>query len=541
MGLYLKCILHTTLQVPRSERNAFFYSLIVAIGGFVFGLDLVLIAGTFEYTEVQFGLSAAQKGLIASGPGWGALIGLLFAGSVCDRLGRKKALLLIAGIYAISAIGSAFSGGLWSLFAFRLIGGLAFTSLSLASMYIGEIAPPAIRGKLVGANQLNIVIGLFAGSGLNYLIATLGQTNPAWAQAILLNQDTAWRWMLGIETLPAAVWFLLLLKIPESPRWLILNGQTEQARSVLDQLCSADERDRQFEEISENLKDTQHHLTYAEQARLLISPKLRIALIVGLILAVVQPWTGMNALQSFMPQIFEYAGRGETKLFDQMIVNLIGLFFTLIALLVIDRIGRRVILIGGLAACTLGLGIVAYGFGTATYAVTPAVLTAVSPHIDPATLHPIVGTEFTDELSFKTELRELVGRDAYREIEGAVMLHGVTMNAHLVLAGIILFACAYKFSAGPVMWIMFAELFPTKVRALAITGCAWVTSVSGGVIVPQLYPLEIEHLGSTITFLIYGAFCFFGMLALAKFTPETKGKTIEEIEIEIERLGRKSS
>ena len=197
--------------MPRSERNAFFYSLIVAFGGFVFGLDLVLIAGTFEYTEIQFGLSAAQKGLVASGPGWGALIGLLFAGSICDRLGRKKALLLIAAIYSISAIGSALSGGLWSLFAFRLIGGLAFTSLSLASMYIGEIAPPNIRGKLVGANQLNIVIGLFAGSGINYLIASLAQTDPAWAQAILLNQDTAWRWMLGIEALPAALWFLLLL------------------------------------------------------------------------------------------------------------------------------------------------------------------------------------------------------------------------------------------------------------------------------------------------------------------------------------------
>ncbi len=527
--------------MPRSERNAFFYSLIVAFGGFVFGLDLVLIAGTFQYTEVQFGLSAGQKGLIASGPGWGALIGLLFAGSICDRVGRKKALLLIAGIYSISALGSAFSGGLWSLFTFRLIGGLAFTSLSLASMYIGEISPPSIRGKLVGANQLNIVIGLFAGSGINYLIATVGETNPAWAQAVLLNDHTAWRWMLGIEVLPAALWFLLLLKIPESPRWLILNGQPDQARTVLGLVASAEDRDREFDEISANLKDTQHSLSYAEQAKLLISPKLRIALAVGLILAVVQPWTGMNALQSFMPQIFEYAGRGETKLWDQMIVNLVGLFFTLIALQVIDRIGRRVILIGGLSACALGLGIVAYGFGTATYAVTPEVLTAVSTQIDSAALQPIAGQEFTDELSFKAELRELVGGETYRDIEGAVMLHGVSMNAHLVLAGIILFACAYKFSAGPVMWILFAELFPTKVRALAITGCAWVTSVSGGVIVPQLYPLEIEYLGSTVTFLIYGAFCFFGMLALAKLTPETKGKTIEEIEAEIARLGRKSS
>lgn len=527
--------------MPPSERNAFAFALIVALGGFVFGLDLVLIAGTFDYIEVQFGLSAGQKGLIASAPGWGALIGLIFAGGICDRLGRKKALLLIAAIYSISAIGSAMSNGLWSLFLFRLIGGLAFTSLSLASMYIGEIAPPSIRGKLVGANQLNIVIGLFAGSGLNYLIAGLGQSSPEWANAILLNEHTAWRWMLGVETIPAMIWFLLLLKVPESPRWLILDGQPEPARRVLSQLAPADEVDSQFDEISNNLKDTDHHLSYAEQAKLLISPKLRVALFVGLILAVVQPWTGMNALQSFMPQIFEYAGRGETKLYDQMIVNLIGLFFTFIALVVIDRIGRRIILIGGLSTCAVGLGIVAYGFGNATYTVTPEVLTAVSEHIDPAVLEPIAGTEFTDELSFKEELRRLVGPETYRTIEGDVMLHGVTMNAHLVLAGIILFACAYKFSAGPVMWIMFAELFPTKVRALAITGCAWVTSVFGGVVVPQLYPLEIEWLGSTVTFLIYGACCFFGMLALAKLTPETKGKTIEQIEVDIERLGHRQT
>ncbi|GAB5558752.1 MAG: sugar porter family MFS transporter [Synoicihabitans sp.] len=526
--------------MPPYVRNAYFYSLIVALGGFVFGLDLVLIAGTFDYTEIQFGLSAGQKGLIASAPGWGALIGLFFAGSICDRLGRKRALILIAAIYSVSALGSALSGGLWTLFLFRLIGGLAFTSLSLASMYIGEISPPAIRGKLVGANQLNIVIGLFAGSGLNYLIAGLGQSNPAWAQALMLNEHTAWRWMLGVETIPAVIWFLLLLKIPESPRWLVLNGHPERARTVLGQLTPADRVESELAEITANLKDTHHHLSYAEQAKLLVSPKLRIALAVGLILAVVQPWTGMNAIQSFMPQIFEYAGRGETKLFDQMVVNLIGLFFTLFALLIIDRIGRRVILIGGLSACALGLGIVAYGFGTATYAVTPDVLTAVSTQVDPATLQPIAGQEFGDELAFKEKLRDLIGLETYREIEGAVMLHGVSMNAHLVLAGIILFACAYKFSAGPVMWIMFAELFPTKVRALAITGCAWVTSVSGGVIVPQLYPLKIEHLGSTTTFLIYGAFCFFGMLALAKLAPETKGKTIEEIEVEIERLGEKS-
>lgn len=520
-----------------TQKNAFRFALIVAFGGFVFGLDLVVIAGAFGYLDAQFGLSAAEKGLIASGPGWGALAALTCAGYICERIGRKKTLLLIAGLYTFSAIGSALAWGTASLFVFRLIGGLAFTSLSMASMYIGEIAPPEMRGKLVGANQLNIVIGIFAGSGLNYLIAEIGASSPAWADLIMLNDATAWRWMLGIETLPALLWFGLLLRIPESPRWLALNARNEEAREVLAKVLPAKEVAREYEQITTNLAGTGHSLSYLQQFKLLISPKLRVALWIGLILAVVQPWTGMNPLQSFMPQIFEYAGRGETKLYDQMIVNLVGMFFTLFALLLIDRIGRRVIIIGGFTACALGWAIVVFGFSTATYEVTPQVIAAVESSGEVAPLQPLAGQTFDNELTFKNEVREAVGVELYREIEADLMRHGVSMNAHLVLGGIILFACAYKFSAGPILWILFAELFPTKVRAVAITGCAWVTSVFGGVVVQQLYPLQIESLGSTLTFTIYGAFCFFGMLALAKLTPETKGKTIEEIEVEIGRAG----
>ncbi|MDQ8201424.1 MFS transporter [Pelagicoccus sp. SDUM812003] len=522
------------------NKKAFAFSLIVAIGGLVFGLDLVLIAGTFDYTEIQFGLNAAQKGLIASGPGWGALAALAFAGWVCDRIGRKKTLLVIAALYTISAIGSSLSWGFWSLFLFRLIGGLAFTSLSLASMYIGEIAPPEIRGKLVGSNQLNIAVGIFAGSGLNYLIADIGNSNVDWASAIFLNDQTAWRWMLGIETLPAIIWFLLLLTIPESPRWLVLNDKTEQARSVLAKITPAHKVQEQLDEILRNLKDIHHSLNYAQQAKLLFSRKLWVALAVGLILAWVQPWTGMNPLQSFMPQIFEYAGRGETKLLDQFIINLVGMFFTLLAILVIDKIGRRIILIGGLAACASGWLLVAYGFGSATYSVTPEVVQAIPQSIDPSGLSQLIGQVFDNEMTFKSAIRDSVGADVYNQVESAVMLHGVSMNAVLVLAGIVLFVCAFNFSAGPVLWILFSELFPTKVRALAITGCAWVTTIFGGIVVQQLFPLEIEWFGSTVTFIIYGTFCLLGMIALAKLTPETKGKSIEEIEAEIERLSNKA-
>lgn len=522
------------------NSSVFMYALVVAFGGFVFGMDLVLIAGTFDYTEALFGLSAAQKGFIASGPGWGALAALTFAGYICDRIGRKKSLLLIAALYMVSAVGSGLAWDFWSLFFFRLIGGLAFTSLSLASMYIGEIAPPSIRGKLVGANQLNIAIGLTAGSWLSSQIAAFGNANAEWASVFMLNDQTAWRWMLGIEAVPALLWFGFLLIIPESPRWLVLNDRHEQAKRVLAKTIPADRVEQAFGEILQNLKDTHHSLSYVQQASLLFSRKLWIALAVGLILAVVQPWTGMNAIQAFMPQIFEYAGRGATKLQDQFTINLIGMFFTLFALLMIDRIGRRIILVGGLGVCTLSLFVVTYGFGTATYSLTPEAMQAVSAHIDTATLEPIAGQVFDNEMGFKQEVEQLVGADQYAVIEGMLSQHSVSMNANLVLLGIIVFVCAFNFSAGPVLWILFSELFPTKVRALAITGCAWVTTVFGGIIVPLIYPVQVEQLGSTLTFMVYGLFCLFGMISLAKLCPETKGKSIEEIEVEIERLGRKS-
>ncbi len=516
---------------------ASFYAVIVALGGFVFGLDLVLIAGTFEYTDVQFGLSTAEKGLIASGPGWGALAALTFAGALSDRLGRKKSLLLIAALYTVSAVGSGLAWGFWSLFCFRLVGGLAFTSLSLASMYIGEIAPAGSRGKLVGANQLNIAIGLTAGAWLSAQTAAAGASHAAWAAALNLNDQTAWRWMLGIEALPAALWFGLLLLIPESPRWLVLNHRPDQARAALGRILPAAQVPAAFDAIVNHLGDVGRRLSYLQQARLLASRRLWAALAVGLILAVVQPWTGMNAIQVFMPQIFEYTGRGATKLSDQFAVNLIGMFFTLLALLLIDRVGRRVILVGGLVVCAASLLVVSAGFGAATYAITPETVQAAADRVPATALEPLVGQVFTDERSFQAAVRTSVGDEAASAIQNVLNLRAVSIQAPLVLLGVVVFVCAYNFSVGPVLWILFSELFPTRVRALAITGCAWVTTVFGGILVPMIYPLQIERLGPALTFLVYGVVCLLGAAALAKLCPETRGRTIEEIEADVARLG----
>lgn len=517
----------------QEKVRAFKYAFIVAIGGFIFGLDLMLISGTFQYTTIEFNLTAIQKGNIAAGPGWGALIALLFAGYFSDRFGRKNTLLVIAALYTISAIGSAWAPSVEWLFAFRLVGGLAFTSLSLASMYIGEIAPPTMRGKLVGINQLNIAIGILVASLFNYWVVGIVENNASWAAAINLNDGNVWRWMLGVETIPALIWFGLLMFIPESPRWLMINGKHDNAVQVMKKITPAEEVNEEIKQIEENLKDTSHTLTYKEQAKALLGKKMRIAVLIGLIMGIVQPLTGMNAALAFMPVIFAQTGGAENAFWNTMLVSFIGMFFTLFALFLIDRIGRRIILLGGLATCALAMALIAYGFNTAIYEITPDALTYVASNIDTALLTPLLETPFNSELNFKSTVLELLGKQQYDLIESDLLVHAVTMNGALVLAGLMLFVCSYNFSVGPILWILFSEVFPTKVRAVAITSSAFIASVFGGVLVPAMFPWQVENLGSATTFLIYSGFCVGGLLLMTILCPETKNKTIEEIEQEL--------
>ncbi|WP_096085763.1 sugar porter family MFS transporter [Agaribacterium haliotis] len=527
--------------MSKEKRNAFAYAFIVAIGGFIFGLDLMLISGTWESLTIQYNLTAAQQGLIVSGPGIGALAALAVAGIFCDRYGRKATLLVIAALYTISAIGSAWAPSWMWLFTFRLIGGLAFTSLSLASMYIGEIAPPHMRGKLVGMNQLNIAVGILAASFFNYwIVGVVADGGTAWANAINLTEANIWRWMLGMEIVPAIIWLALLVIIPESPRWLMINGKHKKAESVLRKITPADEVEEELRQIEENLKDTNHTVSYPQQAKILFSKRMRIALYIGLAMAVVQPMTGMNAALAFMPTIFSQAGAGDDAFFNTMLISFVGMFFTLFALAVIDKLGRRLILLGGLAACTLGMALITWGFGTAVYEITPEALAFVSDKVDVALLQPLLSQEFTSETAFKAAVLQAVGAESMNVIESDLLIHAASMHGALVLAGLLIFVCSYNFSVGPVLWILFSEVFPTKVRALAITGCAFITSVFGGFVVPAFFPVQLEVFGSTYTFVIYAIFCAVGFGLMYVLCPETKNRTIEEIEKELSERSLKA-
>ncbi len=516
-------------------QNAFLYSLIIAFGGFVFGLDIVLISGTIKTITTEFGLSALEVGYIVSGPGWGALVGLICTSYFSDRFGRKNTALVIAALYTLSAIGSAYAPSADFLFWSRFLGGLAFASLSLASMYIGEIAPPKSRGKLVGLNQLNIVIGIFVAQIFNYYVINATEQGADWANAIGLHADNAWRWMLGAEILPALLWFIALFIVPESPRWLALNGKDAKAKKALTKITEPEHLEQELNEIVHSLDDTDHHtLSLAQQFKLLLTPTMRTALIIGVVVTIIQPMTGMNAVLAYMPTIFSQLGGSESSAFGQTVmVGGIGLFFTVLALVFIDKLGRRPILLGGLIWAIASLGLVTLGFFNATYMLTAETVMVLKESIDMDLLQPLLNVQYASDFEFKQAVESQIGRESFVKFESSIMTAATSINGIMVLIGIISFQCAYNFSLGPVVWILLSEVFTTKVRAVAIPLCGFVASVFGGVVVPLFFPWQLENMGAVSTFGLYLVCCVIGLLFSYKVIPETKNKTIEEIEQEL--------
>lgn len=518
-------------------KNAFFYAFIIAFGGFVFGLDLVLISGTIQFVKVEFSLSALEIGNLVAGPGYGALLGLIFTSLVCDKIGRKKTMLIIAGLYTLSAIGSAYAPSAIFLFWARVLGGLAFASLSVASMYIGEIAPPKYRGKLVGINQLNIVIGIFIAQLINYyLISALADPSTA-LHTFGLSDATIWRWMLGFEIIPATIWFLAVFLLPESPRWLALNGKMEKTKQILSKITEPEDLEHQLKEIDNSFKDNnQHNLPTIEQAKLLFSPVMRAALVIGVVSAVIQALTGMNAVLAYMPMIFSQLGGGDASAFSQtLIVGGIGILFTLLGLLFVDKLGRRPIFAGGLIVGASSLFVIFIGFFNATYILTPESVSSFKDSLDIALLQPIIGNEFSSDLLFKRAVIDNIGLAAFTANEVMLMSAATNINGLMVFIGVISFQCAFNFSMGPVLWILFSEIFPTKVRGFAIPFCGFIASVFGGVLVPFMFPWQLENLGAAYTFALYMLFSLAGLIFVLKKIPETKNKSIEEIENELSR------
>jgi sugar porter (SP) family MFS transporter len=503
-------------------------ALTVAMGGFLMGFDASVISGVVKFIEPQFGLSKIQLGWAVSSLTLTATLAMMVSGPLSDRIGRRRVLFLAAVLYAVSAISSALAPTFVILVIARMIGGLGVgASLIIAPMYIAEIAPPAVRGRMVSFNQLNIVIGISVAFFTNYLILQLGQSDAEWARSLMFDEYN-WRWMLGLETLPAVLYFFGLLFVPESPRWLLLKGQEEEARKILTQAVGETEALRELGEIHASLaRDAGKHKASVLQ---LFAPAMRLVLTIGIVVGIIQQATGINAVFFYAPMIFEQSGIGTDASFAQaVLVGLTNLAFTIVAILFIDRIGRRPLLILGLSGIALSMFVLASGFYSATYTLDGDDLVDLPAEVSVPAVAELEDTTFGSDVAFKEALRAALGDGQATQYESDFINAAIAMNPWLVLLGVLAFVASFAVSIGPVMWVLFSELFPNRIRGIAISFVGLINSaVSFGV--QLVFPWELANFGSGTTFLIYGLFAAVGLLFVVLVLPETKGCSLEELE-----------
>jgi sugar porter (SP) family MFS transporter len=434
--------------------------LIVALSGFLMGFDGSLFTGAVGFIKAEFALNAFEVGWAVTSMAVASTVAIFFSGPLADRFGRRTVLRLATCVFAVSALLAALSENFATLIVARLLSGFGVGAVLItAPMYIAEISPSAWRGRMVSFNQLFIVLGGLTAYICNYFIVRLGGAE-VWN----------WRWMLGIGVVPAIPYFFAMLVVPESPRWLAMHDQLPAARRVLASITGSERADRELEAVLESLE---HEAARAKPALVeILDPALRGVLIVGLLVGILQQITGINSVLSYAVVIFERAGAGANSSFMQTVfVGLVNVVFTVLALLLIDRVGRRPLLMFGCFGIGAFLLLAAYGF------------------------------QVEDE----------------------------SRSSLLVLIGLLGFVASFAFSLGPGMWVLFSEIFPNRIRGLAIS-CVGVVNSTVCVIVQFVFPWEIENLGASRTFLIYGVLALAGIAFIWRLVPETRGRSLEELE-----------
>ncbi|MDQ2178677.1 sugar porter family MFS transporter [Marinifilum sp. D714] len=504
-------------------------SLIVALGGFLMGFDASVISGVIKFIEPQFDLSKIQLGWAVSCLTLTATLAMMLAGPVSDRFGRRTVLKCAAALYFISALGSAIAPNFIMLVLARMIGGIGVgASLIIAPMYIAEIAPPKLRGTMVSFNQLNIVLGISVAFFTNYLILQLGKSNADWATFLQFDAYN-WRWMLGLEALPALLYFFLLFFVPRSPRWLAMNGLDDEALEVMNKAVGEEEAKEQLVNIARSINSSKNKERISIKE--LFKPSLKLVLLIGIVIAITQQITGINSVFFYAPMIFEQTGIGTDASFSQAIlVGLTNLVFTLFAIWLIDRVGRKPLLVFGLFGIVVSMFVLSASFGNATYQLSEKSITECSSFIEPSKLKEIENVVYESDIEFNNALLSSVGEQTFKEHQSEFIAKAICINPWLVLVGIIGFVASFAISIGPVMWVLFSELFPNRVRGLAIS---FVGLINSGIsfIVQLAFPWEQMNLGNATTFLIYGIFGALGLLFVIVMLPETKGKSLEELEV----------
>jgi SP family arabinose:H+ symporter-like MFS transporter len=511
-----------------STRFTIRTALIVALGGFLMGFDASVISGVVGFIETEFSLTKIQVGWSVASLTLTATIAMMLAGPLSDRFGRRPVLKAAALLFAVSAGASALAPDFLTLVIARMLGGFGVgAALIIAPMYIAEIAPAAVRGRLVSFNQLNIVIGISAAFFSNFLILKLGQSDAAWATSLRFG-EWGWRWMLGVEALPAILYFGALFTVPESPRWLAMRGDDRGALETLTRISGEEQASQDLNSIHSSMSSERE--SERPKLRELFQPAMKLVLTIGISVAILQQITGINSVFFYAPMIFEQSGVGRDASFMQaVLVGIVNLVFTIAALMLIDKLGRRPLLgfgLGGIAAC---LFLLAYGFGSATYTLDSHSVKSLPTSIDHVQLEAIVDTRYESDVAFRQAVSAAVGDAAYRQNQSQLVSAAIEINPTLILVGILGFVASFAISIGPVMWVLFSELFPNELRGLAISFVGLINSaVSFGV--QLVFPWELENIGNAGTFLIYGVFALFGLIFVMRILPETKGKTLEEIE-----------
>jgi sugar porter (SP) family MFS transporter len=456
---------------PKAEYNfgyIWLISVIAALGGLLFGYDWVVIGGAKPFFERYFHLTdAAQSGWANSCALIGCLVGALVAGAMSDKFGRKRLLIVSALLFATTSLGNALAPNFTIFVAWRMLGGVAIGLASnLSPMYIAEIAPAQMRGKLVSINQLTIVIGVLAAQLINW---SLVRHLPAGATDEFIQNSwygqTGWRWMFGITAIPAVLFFAGMFAVPESPRWLAKNGKPGRARSVLARIGGDRYAGNALREIEATLVNETEKVNFRD----LLDPGMKKVLLLGVVLAMFQQWCGINSIFNYAEEIFKAAGYDiSTVLKNIAWTGSVNLAFTFVALGVVDRGGRRPLML----------------FGAASLAV----------------IYTILGLCF------------------HASVTGLPVLL-------LVLAAI---AC-YSMSLAPVTWVVISEIFPNRIRgaAMAVAVAAlWLACF----LLTYLFPILNSDLGPAGTFWLYAVICVLGFVFILLKLPETKGKTLEQIE-----------
>jgi sugar porter (SP) family MFS transporter len=432
-------------------------TLIVALGGFLFGFDTAVISGTTTALEAVFNLNKWNLGFTVASALIGTIIGSLIVGYPGDRYGRKKVLIVIAVFYTISALGSALAHNWYFFIIARFLGGLAVGGASVMSpMYIAEISPAKVRGRLVALQQFNVVTGILLAFLSNYLIAKF-------------NIVDSWRWMLGVQTLPAALFFFLLFTIPRSPRWLVMHGKTDEARLVLARVGNL-EPDVVIAEIEASV-----HNGGETESDSLFRRKYSLPIITTILLAMFNQLSGINAIMYYAPRIFEMTGLGQdTALLQSVAIGVTNMIFTILALFTIDKFGRKKLLIIGSFGMIFFLGMIARAFYTQNFG---------------------------------------------------------SYSVMLYLVGFIAF---FAYSQGAVIWVFISEIFPNKVRAKGQALGSFTHWIMAAII-SWIFPVAANSklIGGGNSFAFFSVMMLLHLFFAWKIIPETKGKSLEQIQNEI--------